>query len=624
MKKSIAIILSIILILAFTLPAAAFTKVAVKSIKLNTNKITLRIGAISNLKVTFTPATTSQKTLSYVTGNKKIATVDAKGKITGIGAGKTTITVYSAVKTIFAKCEVTVSQFDYAKDLSPVTLDWFINIDWWGSQWDTKMFSFREATKRTGVTVNITTPTAGSTEKLNTMIAANELPDIISCENNAQLALLKSAGKCEPLLPLMKKEAPDFEKMVPKSMVNWFTADDGKWYDLANFFMTDGEKGPTNYYAANDTIVARKDIMTKLGIKPEDFTTQAGMIAALKKVKAANIKYNNQTVVPFYTGPQGGVTEVWQWVIWDMFAVPSETKDGKFIDRRYHPKNLEALKFGNKLYREGLFQKDNFTALRQQIEEKITSGAVFCFIGNKGDYQGPFRDVYTKDNKAEYIAVGPVKANDGGKPAYGGSLGGWVHTVISAGSEKKQRAIRLLEFLYSDEGTILMNFGIKGLTYADGENGHVVWTDTYIKALEEADAKKVSDSYSLGGFWLVHNWPLVQAMEVQPTKPEDMIVKKLDNFNAPFLYNNMCEGNIAPQGGSDESIAEKKIIDYYNIQVTKMLLATSEQAVATIFDETKKHMDELGHDSVMKIYDAKFQANKKKLGVKFVYPTNLK
>jgi putative aldouronate transport system substrate-binding protein len=624
MKKSIAIILSIILILAFTLPAAALSKVAVKSINLNNSKISLKVGDTSTLKVTFTPANTTQKTLSYVTGNKRIATVDATGKIIGVSAGTTTITVYTAVKTIFAKCDITVSQLDYAKDTSPITLDWFINIDWWSNQWDTKMLAYREATKRTGVTVNITTPTAGSTEKLNTMIAANELPDIISSESNSQLALLKSANKVEPLLPLIRKEAPDFEKLIPKSMIDWFKAEDGNWYDLANFFMTDNEKGSNNYYAANDTIVARKDIMDKLGIKPDDFSTQAGMITALKKVAAAKLKYNNQKVVPFYCGPQAGVTELFQWVIWDMFAVPSETKDGKFADRRYDPKNLEALKFGNKLYREGLFPKDNFTAQRMQIEEKITSGAVFCFMGNKGDYQGPFRTVFENDNKAEYVAVGPVRANDGAKPAFGGSLGGWVHTTISQTSKKKQRAIRFLEFLYSNEGSILMNYGIRGQTFKDGANGHYAWTDTYIKDIEEASKNKVPDKYAVGGFWLVHNWPLIQATEILPTKPVDLIIKKLDNFNAQFLYNNMCEGNIDPEGGTDEAIMKKKIADYYDLQVSKMLMANSEQACMTIYNETIKHMNELGHDKVMKVMDAKFQANKKKLGVKFVYPTNMK
>ena len=76
MKKTIAIILSIMLVLAITFPAAAISTIAVKSIKLDNSKITLKVGQTSNLKVTFTPANTTQKKLTYVTGNKKVATVN--------------------------------------------------------------------------------------------------------------------------------------------------------------------------------------------------------------------------------------------------------------------------------------------------------------------------------------------------------------------------------------------------------------------------------------------------------------------------------------------------------------------------------------------------------------------
>jgi uncharacterized protein (DUF362 family) len=108
MKRSIAIIISIMFVLAITFPAVAVSTIVVKSIKLNISKITLKVGQTSNLKVTFTPANTSQKKLTYVTGNKKIATVNTEGKITGVSSGTTTITVYTLNKKIFAKCNVIV------------------------------------------------------------------------------------------------------------------------------------------------------------------------------------------------------------------------------------------------------------------------------------------------------------------------------------------------------------------------------------------------------------------------------------------------------------------------------------------------------------------------------------
>ena len=111
MKKTLGVILSVILIMTFAITSLGLASIAVKSIKLNTNNITLKVGKTYTLKVTITPANATDKKLTYSSANKKIATVDTKGKIKGIKAGKTVITVTSSSnKKAVAKCNVTISQ----------------------------------------------------------------------------------------------------------------------------------------------------------------------------------------------------------------------------------------------------------------------------------------------------------------------------------------------------------------------------------------------------------------------------------------------------------------------------------------------------------------------------------
>ena len=116
-------------------------------------------------------------------------------------------------------------------------------------------------------------------------------------------------------------------------------------------------------------MIARKDIMTQLDIKEEDFNTQDSMVAALRKVKDAGMEYQGVNVTPVYFGPMGGVGCTFNWVLPGMFAVPREDEEGNLIYMRKHPKYLEVLKFGNRLYREGLVSQENFTSDRKQIEE---------------------------------------------------------------------------------------------------------------------------------------------------------------------------------------------------------------------------------------------------------------
>ncbi|MGN0368360.1 MAG: Ig-like domain-containing protein [Wujia sp.] len=79
--------------------------VACTKVKLSDKKLTLKKGKNKKLVVTVQPITCIQKA-SFKTSNKKVATVDSKGKIVAKGKGKATITVTVGKKK--ATCKVTV------------------------------------------------------------------------------------------------------------------------------------------------------------------------------------------------------------------------------------------------------------------------------------------------------------------------------------------------------------------------------------------------------------------------------------------------------------------------------------------------------------------------------------
>lgn len=68
-------------------------KVAVKTLSLNKTKLTLKKGKTFQIKATIKPANATNKTLSYSSNKKKIATVSSKGKITAKKKGTCIITV---------------------------------------------------------------------------------------------------------------------------------------------------------------------------------------------------------------------------------------------------------------------------------------------------------------------------------------------------------------------------------------------------------------------------------------------------------------------------------------------------------------------------------------------------
>ena len=118
MKKVITIILSIILIMAITFPAAAVSTIAVKSINLENSSISLKVGQIYGLKVNFIPANTTQKQLIYSTNNKNVAAVSGDGKIKGVSVGTAIITATTQNKKSSVKLKVTITKaIDISKEV---------------------------------------------------------------------------------------------------------------------------------------------------------------------------------------------------------------------------------------------------------------------------------------------------------------------------------------------------------------------------------------------------------------------------------------------------------------------------------------------------------------------------
>ena len=77
-------------------------------VELNKSKATLLTGKTLTLKATVLPETLEDKSVTWKSSNKKVATVSSKGKVKGIKAGTATITCTSKATGETAKCKITV------------------------------------------------------------------------------------------------------------------------------------------------------------------------------------------------------------------------------------------------------------------------------------------------------------------------------------------------------------------------------------------------------------------------------------------------------------------------------------------------------------------------------------
>ena len=104
-------------ILAFDIAVEA-PVVPVSGVTLDEDTVTIFEGSSVTLEATVAPVNATNQGVAWTSSNNDIATVDANGKVTGVGAGTATITVITADGAETDECTVTVVPFVPVEDIS--------------------------------------------------------------------------------------------------------------------------------------------------------------------------------------------------------------------------------------------------------------------------------------------------------------------------------------------------------------------------------------------------------------------------------------------------------------------------------------------------------------------------
>ena len=96
--------------LAYNIAIRLYTKfdTFVKGVSLKPAKLTLETGVVRKLTATVSPSTAENKAVKWTSSDPSVASVDQRGRITTLAAGKTTITVKTKEGGFKAKCKLTV------------------------------------------------------------------------------------------------------------------------------------------------------------------------------------------------------------------------------------------------------------------------------------------------------------------------------------------------------------------------------------------------------------------------------------------------------------------------------------------------------------------------------------
>lgn len=493
-------------------------------------------------------------------------------------------------------------------DNSPVTLDWYINFSWYTAEWGEDMVS-QKITEDTGVNIDFVLPPGNEAQKLNTLIASGDLPDLITLGWwEGQVRSMIEQGYVYALDELAENYDPYFFKVASPTRVKWYTQDNGHFYAYPNASYT-----PEDYekydLPSNQTFLVRKDIYEAIG--SPDMRTPEGFLNAMRKAKEMFPKVdNNQTLIPIGLHEFGstGCYSLEAYLM-NFLAIPME-KDGKFYDRYADPEYKRWLNVFREMNSEGLLSDDIYTDRRTQMEEKISQGRYFAMLYQHSDMSGPQMTRHGIDPDTIYIAVdGPANSKLDPPRLAGQGIAGWTVTLISKNCKRPDRAIRFLSYMISEEGQKLSYLGIEGETFnvVDGK-------PKFTKEVEEmlaGDRGAFNSKYGAASkYWMLMDSSMISQWETPPETP----MKELINWTRGKTVSYATFDDIAPIKTDPESRIATKLGSIFGKALPELLVAETEEEFNQLWDEMQQKRVDAGLADLIAFQQKKVDRNKAKMG----------
>ncbi|MGO4345139.1 ABC transporter substrate-binding protein [Paenibacillus sp. MCAF9] len=462
-----------------------------------------------------------------------------------------------------------------------------------------------EITKRTGITVEIQQPTGNPAEKLNLMLASDDLPDLIMFERSSDLVnKYIESGAIIPLNDLIEKNGPDVAKMYG-DVLNKTRYKDGKNYYLSNWYGFENEP----VFGFN----MRKDILKELAPDKAEggvpFTeTEFKQLLLDFKAKYPTMD-GRETIALSMDGENFGGTLGTFKGMFGMLPFYDENGELKFDVK--DPQYRKMIMYMNDLYRTGLIDKEWAINKKQAWEQKLATGSVFASTGAYWDAGGA--NTILKKDRGEESQLFPYKVVADGvdptKTTYGGrSSLGWDAITITKKNKNPERTMKFMNFLASEEGQYLLMWGIEGQHW-DMKDGKHTPRPEVLQSFKDDWNAYTKESGIRKWTWFIKNGngsdgtPYDLAGRFERGAVDKMALKNLSDS----VYDSVLFDGLGPQGGTPEALNEQKVNDIVKQGLTKAIMAKSPEDANSIFDKMLSDMKAAGDAKVEAIYTTNYK-----------------
>ncbi|NRF94346.1 ABC transporter substrate-binding protein [Paenibacillus frigoriresistens] len=462
----------------------------------------------------------------------------------------------------------------------------------------------KEWAKKTNVTFDFQ-HSSGNTpqddvQQYGVMVASNNLPDSMLWNwNGVQGGTSKmfKDGTIIKLNDLIEKNAPNLKKIMDANpqIAKQIKADNGDIYAMPHL-----KVGQYGQYKTFSGMVIRQDWLDELGLKsPETIDEWETVLKAFKEKKGA-IPFTLNKSYPMSFADFAGA-----YGVTDMSTIANVSSfyidNGKVKFGPAQPEFKQYLTTMQKWYKEGLIDPDFASNDSKTMDAKVTSGKAGAFYGFIGGSIGTYTPALQKtDPKAKLSAVQYPVLKKGDEPKF--VQASWeydnVGTVITSANKHAAETVKALDYLYSEEGAMLKNFGIEGQTYTKVD-GQPKYTDLILKnpdnlPIGQAMAKYFIANYGFSG--------------LDDDRYNDQYYQLPAQKDAVKLYakyaNNAYKVMLPPVVlSTDEAKESAKILNDVSTllteQITKIVMGA---AKVEDYDKTVEQVKKMNMDRAVEIY----------------------
>lgn len=318
----------------------------------------------------------------------------------------------------------------------------------------------QELEKNTGIKVEYIHPQNGQeTEQINILMASNELPDMVSHQWSNYPGGPDRAINEDVIYSLneyIDEYAPNYKKYLEENedVAKKVKTDEGNHY-IFPFIREE------TWMGAYKGIVVRNDWLEKTGLSvPKTIDEFDKMLYKFKGISKGEPLNIGKEVLMYAYG------------IGDEFYLD---ENGEVQYGPIQPEYKEVITLMNKWYKEGILNPDFAVMDGARRDSDILNDKAGVFYGAVGGAIGKYLGAKPSDNPDfDLIAIPQITKNGDEVPEFAYledrvNLNGGA--ALSKNCKNIELAIRYLDYGYSDQGYMLYNFGIEGISYnmVDGE-----------------------------------------------------------------------------------------------------------------------------------------------------------